>query len=171
VARAWDVLHSSKNDAWRTPPEVFASLNREFGFVLDAASNAENSLCDAHITEEQDALGEAPWVDYLDAPGAVWLNPPYGRNVGLWVRRAFVESQSSNLCVVVLVMACTDTQWWANWAWKAEEIRLVTGRIHFLDSGGRRRAAAPKGSAVLIFSPHWRGPPKVKLWRPNDSQR
>ena len=167
----WDVLHSSKDDSWRTPPEVFSALNQEFNFTLDAASTEENSLCGTHITQEQDALGDTPWSEYIQTPGAVWLNPPYGRNVGLWVRRAFVESQSSDLCVVVLVMACTDTKWWSNWAWKAEEIRLVTGRIHFLDREGNRKAAAPKGSAVLVFSPHWRGPPKVKLWRHSDCSK
>ncbi|AUR95716.1 hypothetical protein NVP1211B_20 [Vibrio phage 1.211.B._10N.222.52.F11] len=31
------------NDLWRTPPEVFNTLNREFGFVADMASSPKKS--------------------------------------------------------------------------------------------------------------------------------
>ena len=33
------------NDLWRTPPEVFNALNKEFQFVADMACSNENKLC------------------------------------------------------------------------------------------------------------------------------
>ena len=162
---SWDVIHSSKNHSWRTPARIFNALNAEFSFGLDAASTRENTLCYNHITEEMDALGPTPWKNYYHGYGSIWLNPPYGRGVGNWLKRAYEESQQGHT-VVCLVFASTDTHWWADWVWKAEEVRLVSGRIKFLDHEGKPRAAAPKGSAVVIFSPEWRGPPSVKLWSP-----
>lgn len=162
---SWDVIHSSKNHSWRTPARIFNALNAEFSFGLDAASTRENTLCYNHITEEMDALGPTPWKNYYHGYGSIWLNPPYGRGVGNWLKRAYEESQQGHT-VVCLVFASTDTHWWADWVWKAEEVRLVSSRIKFLDHEGKPRAAAPKGSAVVIFSPEWRGPPSVKLWSP-----
>lgn len=161
------VIHSSKDPAWRTPPEVFQPLNEEFQFQLDAAtSGLDNALCPRYITPTDDALGPAPWVSYLEHPrwgASVFLNPPYGRGIGRWMRRALEESQSG-LVVVTLTMACTDTKWWKDYAWRAAEVRFVSGRVRFLDSQtGERKSAAPKGSAVCVFRPGHVGPPKVSL--------
>jgi len=164
MPNSWDVIHSSKDHSWRTPRNVFDALDEEFHFALDAAASDENALCDLFFTEETNALGPKPWTDCLSR-GSVWMNPPYGRGVGSWLERAYNESRNG-LTVVCLVFACTDTRWWADWVWKAEEVRLVTGRIKFLDREGKPRAAAPKGSAIVIFSPDWKGPPAVKLWSP-----
>ena len=165
---AWAVQHSSADQGWRTPPEVFGPLNTEFGFVLDAAATKDNALCPKFITKKMNTL-TTPW-DH-DGTGnlrgkAVWLNPPYNRQVGKFVQRAYEQSRACGATVVVLVMACTDTQWWKDWAWKAEEVRFVTGRIKFLDSKtGKPGNAAPKGSAVLVFTPKYRRnqPKKVIL--------
>lgn len=161
------IIHSSKDPAWRTPPEVFDPLNREFQFELDAASSGvDNALCARYITPNDDALGAAPWVSYLENPrwgASVFLNPPYGRDIGRWMRRAYEEAQSG-LVVVTLTMACTDTKWWADYVWRGSEVRFVTGRVRFLDSRtGERRAAAPKGSAITVFRPGRYDSPKVSL--------
>jgi len=164
--KPWDIIHSSADDCWRTPPEVFGPLNDVFHFQLDAAASHVDALCDCYIAEEDDALGPRPWMDYLPRPDrepAAFCNPPYGRQVGQWVERAYEESRRG-LTVVLLVMACTETKWWRNFVWKADEVWLVQGRIRFLDRNGKRRAAAPKGSAIVIFRPHWDGPPRVTLW-------
>ena len=169
LRNSWDVIHSSKNHSWRTPRNVFDALDEEFHFLIDVAAAEENALCEFFVTEEMDALGPKSWVDYLpmtNQSGSAWMNPPYGRGVGSWLERAYNESAQNGLTVVCLVMACTDTRWWADWVWKAEEVRLVSGRIKFLDHEGKPRAAAPKGSAIVIFSPDWKGPPSVKLWSP-----
>lgn len=157
---AWAVIHSSEDLGWRTPPEVFDPLNAEFGFVLDAAATRESAVCPLWIPPETNAL-TTPWDRNVALRGkSVWLNPPYGREVGKWVQRAYEQSRACAATVVVLVTACTDTRWWSDWAWKAEEVRFVKGRVRFLTAEtGERANAAPKGSAVLIFTPHHRGCP------------
>ena len=155
----WNTIHSSKDMNWRTPPILFQQLDDEFDFKLDAAASPENALCPDFLHESDNAL-EVEWTTKTD--GAVFLNPPYGRDVKRWVEKAYRES-SKGLTVVILVMACTETQWWRQYVWKADEVRLVQGRVQFLDCNGKPRAAAPKGSAVIVFRPHWEGPPRVTL--------
>ena len=82
-----EVLFSSRNCEWETPPELFRELDNEFHFTLDTASSDDNCLCDKHYTPEQDGLMQSWQTD-----GAVWCNPPYGRDIGKWVRKAYHES-------------------------------------------------------------------------------
>ena len=128
---------TSETDEWRTPPELFEELDREFGFDLDVASNDENALCERHYTMEQDGLSQ-PWR------GHVWCNPPYGRAIGAWMRKA-AETDEGGV-VVCLVPARTDTAWWHEWVTRATEVRFLRGRLHF--SGG---GAAPFPSAIVVF--------------------
>ena len=75
-------MRSSLSNEWSTPPELFAELDSEFCFDLDAASTHENALCEQHFTKAEDGLAQ-PWED-----AHVWLNPPYGREIGKWMRKA-----------------------------------------------------------------------------------
>lgn len=79
------VLFSSRETAWETPQELFDQLDREFEFELDVCALPENAKCGRFYTPEDDGLSQ-PW------PGVVWCNPPYGREVGRWVEKAFAES-------------------------------------------------------------------------------
>jgi len=161
MTSAWKVIHSSKDMSWRTPPELFNHLNREFHFGLDAAASNENTLCDYYLPEKEDALN-TDWSRLTFHGNSVWLNPPYGRTVHKWVKKAYQESRKG-LTVVLLIMACTETKWWGEYVWKADEVRLIQGRLRFLDSSGKPQNAAPKGSAIVVFRPHWEGPPRVSL--------
>ena len=172
----WKVIHSSERMDWATPQSLFAWLDAEFDFRLDAAATAENAKCERFISPETDALGTEPWAVVAGNQGydsyrqwpSIWLNPPYGRGIGQWVKRAALEAHAGwGATVVVLTFACTDTKWWAE-AWEAaDEIRFLTGRVHFKDPTGQVTTAAPKGSALLIFRPFRReGAPAVSLVTP-----
>ena len=80
-----DVMFSSKTDLWETPQEFFDRLNDEFGFDLDVCALPENAKCASYYTQDQDGLSQ-PW------DGVCWCNPPYGRNIGLWVKKALDEN-------------------------------------------------------------------------------
>lgn len=41
---ASNTANQDKNN-WMTPPEIFAALDAEFGFYLDAAATFESTLC------------------------------------------------------------------------------------------------------------------------------
>ena len=85
---------------WTTPAALFDSLDRLFGFTLDACATPENAKCSRFYTREQDGLSQ-PW------DGIVWCNPPY-RGLGKWVRKAFEESQ--NGATVVLLAASVHVE-------------------------------------------------------------
>ncbi len=71
-------LQSDRMD-WRTPPELFAALDAEFHFTLDAAANAANHLCDRYYTAEDSAF------DHSWSGERVFCNPPYGRDSARWI--------------------------------------------------------------------------------------
>ena len=88
-------LLSSKNMCWCTPQEFFDKLNDEFNFVLDAAATDKTAKCSLYFTPETDGLSQS-W----DCGGAVFYNPPYGREIGRWVQKAYREAArgGSRLC-------------------------------------------------------------------------
>lgn len=78
------------------------------------------------------------------------MNPPYGRDTGRWIRKAFEESRRG-ATVVCLVPARTETAWWHDYCLKGE-IRFIRGRLWFTDHMGK--TGRPRfGSAVVIFRP------------------
>lgn len=81
-------LLSSKKMDWCTPQDFFDRLNEEFGFVLDAAATDKTAKCPLYYTPETDGLSQS-W----DRGGAVFCNPPYGREIGKWVKKAYEEAR------------------------------------------------------------------------------
>lgn len=81
-------LLSSKNMCWCTPQDFFDKLDSEFNFVLDPAATDKTAKCGLYYTPETDGLSQS-W----DRGGAVFCNPPYGREIGKWVRKAFEEAR------------------------------------------------------------------------------
>ena len=130
----------SKRRDWETPQFLFDGLNAEFGFERDVCATAENAKCRDFFTPEDDALAQR-WE------GVCWMNPPYGREIARWMKKAF-ESARQGATVVCLVPARTDTRWWHRYAMRGE-IRYLQGRLKFSRSGGR----APFPSAIVIFRP------------------
>ena len=87
-----DALLSSKNMCWCTPQDLFDKLNAEFGFVLDATATDKTAKCELYYTPETDGLSQS-W----DRGGAVFCNPPYGREIGKWVKKAFEEARGGGI--------------------------------------------------------------------------
>lgn len=136
-----DVHFSSKTDDWATPQEFFDRLNKEFNFTLDPCADEFNAKCAKYYTKKDDGLGKS-W-----AGEHVFMNPPYGRVIGDWVRKAYEESRERETLVVALIPSRTDTKYWHKYVMKAKEIRFVKGRLKFGDG----RNSAPFPSAVVIF--------------------
>lgn len=137
-----NVHFSSASDIWATPQEFFDELNAEFEFTLDPCCSAGNAKCDRFFTKNDDGLRQS-WKGER-----VWMNPPYGREIGLWMAKARREAATNGATVVCLVPARTDTAWWHDCAMQGE-IRFIRGRLKF---GGHKKEA-PFPSAVVIFRP------------------
>ena len=135
-------LMSSLADDWGTPKELFDELNSEFGFTLDVCANEHNYKVANYFDLAVDGLSQV-WE------GVVWMNPPYGKAIKLWMRKAY-ESSLAGVTVVCLVPARTDTGWWHDYAMKATEIRFLRGRVKF-ERPDIKSAFAPFPSAIVIF--------------------
>lgn len=138
-----DVMTSSKNMKWATPMEWFNYLDLEFDFTLDPCCEHDTAKCERHYTPEEDGLAQS-WKDER-----VFMNPPYGREIGPWMRKAFTECRDNHALVVAFVPARVDTEWWHQYAMKATDIRYPKGRVRFEGA----EAAAPFPIAVVVFRP------------------
>lgn len=132
-----------RNDTpeWETPQAFFDEMDREFHFTLDVCATPENAKCQRYFTKTQDGLAQH-WS------GVCWMNPPYGRQIGRWVRKA-LDASRAGATVVCLVPARTDTTWWHLAAENGAEIRFLRGRLRF----GGMAHNAPFPSAIVIFRP------------------
>jgi phage N-6-adenine-methyltransferase len=95
ISSMMSVHFSSERDDWPTPKWLFDALNREFGFTLDPCSTHENAKCEKHFTVSEDGLRE-DWSDEV-----VFMNPPYGRAIGAWMKRRInQQGKARRLCVL-----------------------------------------------------------------------
>jgi site-specific DNA-methyltransferase (adenine-specific) len=138
--RRRSVHFRSDSCEWSTPQHYFDALDARHHFTLDVCATAENAKCAAYFTRADDGLAQR-WT------GRVWCNPPYGRAIGLWLRKAWesVESGDAEL-VVLLVPARVDTAWWHDYAARGE-VEFLRGRLRF----GGAESGAPFGSALVVF--------------------
>lgn len=132
-------MFSSKTDMWATPQDFFDKLNEEFNFTVDVCAIPENAKCDKFFTPEMNGLKQE-WQ------GVCWCNPPYGREIGKWVEKAYIAS-TFGATVVMLLPARTDTKWFHEYIYTKAEIRFIKGRLKF----GNSKTAAPFPSMVVIY--------------------
>ena len=134
-----DVMYSSKTDQWATPQDFFDELDREFHFTLDPCADETNHKCKKFFTKEQDGLSRS-WERER-----VFCNPPYGREIGKWVKKCYEES--TRAFVVMLIPARTDTSYFHDYIYHKAEVRFIRGRLKFGDA----TSPAPFPSMVVIF--------------------
>ena len=150
-----DIVHSSATNEWATPMALFKQLDAEFDFGLDVAAADWNAKCNRYLTQQDNALA-CDWSTRCEEGRSIWCNPPYGRDTGRFVekayRTAFNPGAATPTRVVCLVFSRTDTKWWVRYAMKASEIRFITGRLHFKREDGHT-GPATAASCVIIFDP------------------
>ena len=70
-------------------------LNEEFHFEVDVCATTENTKCKKYFSPRDDGLNQE-WK------GVCWMNPPYGRQIRKWMRKAY-EPALAGASVVSLV--------------------------------------------------------------------
>lgn len=134
------VHYSSATSEWETPQDLFDVLHAEFSFTTDVCATRDNTKCPQFYSAVEDGLAQ-PWS------GVCWMNPPYGDEIALWMRKALDEAHlSDGPTVVCLVPARVDTEWWWDTC-RHGEIRFLRGRLRF----GGAAHSAPFPSAIVIF--------------------
>jgi phage N-6-adenine-methyltransferase len=125
---------------WSTPAKLFAELDREFHFTLDVCATSENAKCERFFSPDDDGLAQK-WK------GVCWMNPPYGRQIDKWVKKALASARSGAATVVCLSPATTGTLWFHKYVLGHSVIRFLKGRFKFGDSSN----SAPFDNMIVVF--------------------
>lgn len=139
-----EAMFSSKSCMWETPRDFFDALNAKYHFDIDVCATGDNAKCPVFFSPEQDGLAQ-PWG------GVCWMNPPYGREIIKWVRKAY-ESSLCGATIVCLLPARTDTKWFHEYVLPYAEIRFLRGRLKFAGKTEKPNSA-PFPSMLAVFSP------------------
>ena len=131
-----DLHFSSATGKWDTPAHVVKDLATVFAWDWDVCADRAN-VCKRFYGEQDSAL-DHHWR------GLCWMNPPYGRGIGAWMKKAARETEATIVC---LVPARTDTAWWHNNIPFASLVVFIRGRLKF----GGSPNAAPFPSGFLVF--------------------
>lgn len=138
-----EVMFSSSTGEWSTPQLFYDKLNEEFHFTLDPCATPDNAKCQQFFTKSDDGL-KKEWHKYSKS---VFMNPPYGRNISTWVKKAYDESLHG-VTVVCLLPSRTDTKWMQEAMPNAKIVCFVKGRLKF----GGSNNSAPFPSVIILFS-------------------
>jgi site-specific DNA-methyltransferase (adenine-specific) len=133
------VHFSSASCEWSTPQDLFDRLHADHQFTLDACATPDNAKCPVYFTRAQDGLTQT-WT------GRVWCNPPYGREISAWLRKALESAQTTAERVVCLVPARPGSRWFQQ-CLKEGDVEFLPGRLRF----GGAEHPAPFDSAVVVF--------------------
>lgn len=129
-----------ETDIWLTPQPILSALGP---FDLDPCACAEPRpwpTARRHIALPDNGLNTL-WI------GRVWLNPPYGEDVGDWVKRLAHHGEGT-----ALVFARTETIWWHDWIWPyATALLFLKARVRFYNSQGVRARTGVAPSALIAY--------------------
>lgn len=142
-----NVLFSSASEEWGTPQDLFDELNSVYNFTLDPSASDYNHKCEKYFTKDDDGLSKS-W-----SGETVFCNPPYGRHIGDWVRKAYDESLKGTK-IVMLIPARTDTIWFHDYIYRKNNVRVefIRGRLKFVDCLNReKKANSATFPSMLVF--------------------
>ena len=140
-----EAMRTDLRDDWETPKDLFRKLDEEFHFTLDPCATPQTAKCKKFYTKNNDGLRQS-WAGEV-----VFMNPPYGRQIAKWVKKAWEESKKG-ATVVALLPARTDTNWFHDYVLNKAEIRFIRGRVYFRQDGGLVDRA-PFPSMIVIYRP------------------
>lgn len=127
-----------QHDEWLTPPHILDALGE---FDLDPCAPVVQPwpMAKRHLTVEDDGL-RADWE------GRIWLNPPYGTQLQLWLRKLAWYGNG-----IALAFARTDTKMFFEHVWgKADAVLFLEGRLYFHHVDGTRAKFNGGAPSMLI---------------------
>ncbi len=138
------VHFTSETPEHYTPADIIVAVIECFGTIdLDPCSNSKtepNIPATLHYTQEDDGLAQV-WK------GRVYLNPPYGREIGKWVNKLRDCYEMGNVSeAIALLPARTDTDWYDRMIDGYRLQCFVHGRLVFV--GNENSAPFP---SVIVY--------------------
>jgi len=137
---------------WFTPPEIVEALGGEEGFDVDPCTPEDPSLLPKRtarrlIPPSKDGLA-TPWPK----TAFVFVNPPYGRLMGLWLHK-LAEHPGGG---IALVPAHMDPAWMHDCVLNhpaASAIAITRGRLKFVRPTGEPGPSNTTGSIFVAYGP------------------
>lgn len=132
---------------WYTPPDLLDRIYAVLPHIdLDPCSNPGKPLvrADTHYRKEDDGLSQT-WQ------GVIYMNPPYGREIGKWTGKLVDEFTAGNVpAAVALLPVKSDTVWWADLMEAAPVWCAIRGRVKFQSPTGFKQTGTFASAAVLL---------------------
>lgn len=131
--------YRGETNDWLIPKYILDALG-EFDLDPCAALKRPWVTAKRHLTLKNDGLKK-------DWKGRVWLNPPYGEQTALWLKKMAKHNNG-----IVLIYARTETQMFFDHVWnKANGIFFLKGRIGFIPQNGNPASAAGAPSVLISY--------------------
>ncbi|QAS00233.1 adenine methyltransferase [Lactiplantibacillus plantarum] len=140
-------LFTSNKEDWETPQDFYDRLNAKYHFEWDLAASDDNAKCGHYFTRDDNSLEQ----DWEGLSGNLFLNPPYGRELKLWVKKAATTGLKDKQKLVMLIPSRTDTSYWHDYIFNHAEIKFLRDRLKF-EVDGISGDSAPFPSAVVIYT-------------------
>ena len=137
-------MPASKTDNWATPQNLFDQLNAIHHFTLDSAASSTNHKTPVWCGLDHENPGMRDGLAITWEGNRVWCNPPYGRVIKDWVKKAHNEARHAE--IVMLLPARTDTAWFHDYAIQ-HKVTFIRGRLKF----GGQIGSAPFPSILVEF--------------------
>ncbi len=137
-------MFSSDSVEWGTPQELFDELDSVYHFTLDVCASRSNAKCERYFDKEANGLRQS-WKGET-----CFMNPPYGKEIVDWVRKAYQES-AAGATVVCLLPARTDTRWFHDYVYGKARIHFIKGRLKFTNQHSAAAESAPFPSMIAIY--------------------
>ena len=141
------VSHKGNTNDWYTPKWILDACGE---FDLDPCGTPVWPTARTIFTKKDDGLTKK-WF------GRVWLNPPYGKNVGDWLHKLYCHGNG-----LALVFARTDTKWFQEYAPKCSWILFVSGRIKFVNSETLQITDRNPGAPSILMAFGEQAIPEIK---------
>jgi hypothetical protein len=130
-----------KSVEWYTPAWVFEELGLEFDMDPASPHDMESQVpAKKKYTIFDDGL-KKPWY------GRVWLNPPYGPKISVWMRRLIQHGNG-----IAFVFSRTDAQWCQEALKSATAILFLAGRVEFIPGLENQHKKSRCGAGTVLFA-------------------
>ena len=130
----------SKSVEWYTPKWIFDELGTSFDLDPSSPHDHETFVpAKKKYTVFDDGL-KKPWF------GRVWLNPPYGKGIDLWMAKIIAHGDG-----IALVPNSTDSRWGQDAMSSASAILFNKGRINFISNVKNMKNGNNYPSMFLAF--------------------
>lgn len=139
-------LFTSDKNYWETPQDFFDKLDAVYHFNWDLAASDLNHKASNYFTEKDNSLSQ----NWGGLEGNLFLNPPYGRAIKDWVKKASETSLKPNQYLVMLIPSRTDTSYFHDYIFGKAEVKFLRGRLKF-ELNGNSKDAAPFPSVLVIY--------------------